>query len=120
MQILGLQLTEFHEAFFIDYFSKCDGYQLSCSDNCEEVVCAAPQLSKDEVMEAPSEFEDKKNCQRLMCPKPYYKTFECINVETSTQLCFCPKGYKQTLVSKHLSLNNSETIVVYGTLLDRQ
>ena len=98
LQIPCLQLTECKPCFIV-YFSKCTGYQLSCSDNCEEVVCAAPQMSKDEVIESTSVTDEKKDCQRLMCPKPYYKTFECINVKTSSQLCFCPKGYKQTQVS---------------------
>ena len=78
-------------------FSNCTGYQLQCQDNCEEVVCVAPQMSKDEVVEATTD-EDTKDCERLMCPKPYQKTFECINVKSSPQLCFCPKGYKQTRV----------------------
>ena len=36
----------------LHFHSMCKGYQLECSDNCEEVVCAAPQMSQDEVLDS--------------------------------------------------------------------
>ena len=81
------------------FFSLCTGYKLECEDTCEEVVCLNDQLTQEEVLEeAKNVTTGEKNCERLMCPKPYYKNFDCLDVKTSQQLCFCPKGYKQTQV----------------------
>ena len=93
-RLLYVKLVQLSCSF---HFSMCTGYQLECSDNCEDVVCAAPQMSQEEVLETVPSGNDE--CERLMCPKPYYKSFDCINVKSSSQLCFCPQGYKQTQVT---------------------
>uniref|UniRef100_A0A2C9JLT8 VWFD domain-containing protein n=1 Tax=Biomphalaria glabrata TaxID=6526 RepID=A0A2C9JLT8_BIOGL len=70
----------------------CKGYELQCSNSCEEVICANSQVSRNALLSKST----NSTCLRKMCPKPFYATEECINVEASSQLCFCADGLKQT------------------------
>ncbi|RUS87493.1 hypothetical protein EGW08_004747 [Elysia chlorotica] len=70
----------------------CEGNKLRCEDKCEEVICLHSQVSKQQLLESAGDL----SCAREMCPKPFYASLECINVETSSNLCFCGEGMKQT------------------------
>ncbi|CAL1541268.1 unnamed protein product, partial [Lymnaea stagnalis] len=70
----------------------CNGSDLICDNSCEEVICANSQASRTDLLAKSID----PTCARQMCPKPFYAMSECINVATSSQLCFCAEGFKQT------------------------
>ncbi|CAL1541258.1 unnamed protein product, partial [Lymnaea stagnalis] len=70
----------------------CSGSTLNCDNNCEEVICANSQVPKSKLLATSVD----PSCARMICPKPFYANSECMNIATSSQLCFCPEGFKQT------------------------
>ena len=100
--ILFVSLIQFC-MIFSPSASLCTGSQLQCSDQCEEVVCAAPQMSQDQVLESndttnyhaqtgSSLSADVGGCERLKCPSPYEYNYACINVRVSGMF---PSTYHQ-------------------------
>ncbi|RUS82959.1 hypothetical protein EGW08_009296, partial [Elysia chlorotica] len=71
----------------------CNGHVMECRNTCEDVTCLSDQVSKEDILKS----GEDTNCTRMMCPKPYYSDAECIDVESSSSLCFCTDGKKQTM-----------------------
>ncbi|GFR95198.1 SCO-spondin [Elysia marginata] len=72
----------------------CNGHVMACRNTCEDVTCPNGQVSKTDVLLS----GEDTNCTRKMCPRPYYSQAECIDVESSANMCFCSDGKKQTRV----------------------